>query len=118
MIVAWIHSTAPNALRIIIDEIANAQKPYKLFHILGSNSDVKEIQKRLCVPAECSYRQIQLGKTLYFRRMRTVKDELTLVVLNRWSIHWFFAVSKNGWCNKILARNYSTWSKCLDSYKE
>ncbi len=62
-VVAWIHSTAPKALAIICAEIANMndKQPWKLFHIMGSSSNVKQMKAKVPTPKRCHYRQIQLG---------------------------------------------------------
>jgi hypothetical protein len=61
LVVAWIHSTASNALRILTDVIAPWQEePWRLFHIKGSTRDIpKEIPDFL--PKNCHYHQVFLG---------------------------------------------------------
>lgn len=61
LIVAWIHSSAPNALRIILEESAKANGEFRLFHVLGSSSNLEKIKEAAAVPENCLYRQIQLG---------------------------------------------------------
>lgn len=61
IVVAWIHSTAPNAIHIIAKEVSNSKKNWKLFHVLGSSSDLNRIKREVKVPTCCSYHRIQLG---------------------------------------------------------
>lgn len=75
MVVAWIHSTAPDALRIIIDEINKFQQPFQLFQVLGSRSDLQEIRSRLNVPLKCDYRQIQLGFIIENNKSRWLTND-------------------------------------------
>jgi hypothetical protein len=83
MVIAWIHSTAPDALGIIIDEIIKFQQPFKLFHVLGSSSDLQKIQRSLKVPNECDYRQIQLGFIIENNRSRWLtNDEISNGVIH------------------------------------
>lgn len=61
MVVAWIHSTAPEALEIIAKEVSSSEKIWELFHVLGSSTDVNKIKKRVTMSEDCLYHQIRLG---------------------------------------------------------
>jgi len=61
LIVAWIHSSAPNALSIILNEAAKTNEEFRLFHVLGSSSDLEKIKEAASVPENCLYHQVQLG---------------------------------------------------------
>lgn len=61
IVVAWIHSTAPNALKIITKEISISESEWELFHVLGSNSDLNRIKREVSMPTGCTYHQVQLG---------------------------------------------------------
>ncbi|PKR83777.1 short-chain dehydrogenase [Heyndrickxia camelliae] len=61
LIVAWIHSSAPNALGIVLKEAAKTSKEFRLFHVLGSSSHLEKIKEAAAVPKNCLYRQVQLG---------------------------------------------------------
>ncbi|OCA88508.1 hypothetical protein A8F94_24450 [Bacillus sp. FJAT-27225] len=61
MVVAWIHSIAENALRIITNEVSKGNNGWELFHILGSGSNLDEIQKKTAAPYSYVYYQVQLG---------------------------------------------------------
>lgn len=61
LIVAWVHSTAPNALPAIIDVVAKQPNNWSLVHILGSSSNLETIKKNISVPENCTYSQVQLG---------------------------------------------------------
>ncbi|MCM3361229.1 short-chain dehydrogenase [Niallia sp. HCP3S3_B10] len=61
IVVAWIHSTAPNALNIIAKEVLISKSEWELFHVLGSSSDLNKIKREVTMPTGCSYYQVQLG---------------------------------------------------------
>lgn len=61
MVVAWIHTTAPDALKIIATEVSINKSKWDLFHILGSSSDLKKVKREVILPMDCSYHQVQLG---------------------------------------------------------
>ena len=61
MVVAWIHSTAPDALKVIAKEVSISNRNWNLFHILGSSSDLKKVKSEVILPMNCSYHQVQLG---------------------------------------------------------
>lgn len=61
LIVAWIHSSAPKALGIILEEAAKTSKEFRLFHVLGSSSNIEKVKEAAAVPINCLYRQVQLG---------------------------------------------------------
>ncbi|MEK5389281.1 short-chain dehydrogenase [Margalitia sp. FSL K6-0131] len=70
LIVAWIHSSAPDALRIIFAEAAKTKVEFHLFHVLGSSSNLEKIKEAASVPANCLYHQVQLGFILEGNRAR------------------------------------------------
>ncbi|WP_242220822.1 short-chain dehydrogenase [Bacillus cereus group sp. BfR-BA-01380] len=59
LVVAWIHSTAVDALQIISEEIEIFSKEWELFHILGSSA-YKSVGKVRC-SSLCRYYRIILG---------------------------------------------------------
>ncbi|PYZ96502.1 short-chain dehydrogenase [Alteribacter lacisalsi] len=62
LIVAWIHSTAPGALRAVIREVDQQQSSdWRLIHVLGSSTSLEAIRQKIDVPASCAYQQVQLG---------------------------------------------------------
>ena len=61
LIVAWVHSTAPNALFTIINVVSKQLHNWRLVHILGSSSNLEMIKKNVLVPENCTYSQVQLG---------------------------------------------------------
>ena len=61
IVVAWVHSTAPNALPTIIHLLAKQPNQWSLVHILGSSSNLEAIKKTISVPENCTYTQVQLG---------------------------------------------------------
>jgi len=63
LVVAWIHSTAKEALDIVIQESAS-QNPWKLFHVLGSRTNASVVKDTYRLDENCLYRQVQLGFVL------------------------------------------------------
>nr|WP_043934904.1 short-chain dehydrogenase [Bacillus sp. EB01] len=61
LVVAWIHSTGKNALNVISQELSSEENSWRLFHVLGSSSDLDEIKNNTTLPSNCLYRQVQLG---------------------------------------------------------
>ncbi|MCM3759017.1 short-chain dehydrogenase [Sporosarcina aquimarina] len=58
--VCWIHSDAPNALRILAETLSNlSPNPWRLFHVRGSTAHLSQVP--MPVPERCLYRQIVLG---------------------------------------------------------
>jgi len=77
IVVAWIHSIAQNALSIIAEEVSkNSRDSWKLYHVLGSSTDLKKAIQNIHIPSGCLYRQIQLGFILDkgFSRWLTHKE--------------------------------------------
>ncbi|HLR51668.1 MAG TPA: short-chain dehydrogenase [Candidatus Avamphibacillus sp.] len=70
LVVAWIHSTAPAALEIIVKEISVTKDDWELFHVLGSSSNLNEIKREVGVPEGYSYYQIRLGFVIEGNRSR------------------------------------------------
>ncbi|PKR77158.1 short-chain dehydrogenase [Halalkalibacillus sediminis] len=60
LVIAWIHSDAPQALNIII-ECLHKDKKWSLFHVLGSSTDLDEIDQTVKRPLNGRYHQVQLG---------------------------------------------------------
>ncbi len=62
LVVAWVHSIGKNALPVIAEVISkNSKNRWKLFHILGSSTDLKKAVQDVDIPFGCHYRQVQLG---------------------------------------------------------
>lgn len=59
LVVAWIHSSAKHALRLICNEVELSSEKYSLFHILGSSASRTKSQK--IGGTLCSYYRIILG---------------------------------------------------------
>lgn len=60
--IAWIHSDSNNALDIISQEIEQESPSWKLYHILGSSSNLNQFKEAAVKSFPyCQYRQIQLG---------------------------------------------------------
>lgn len=59
VVVAWIHSTAPHALPVIVEELSRPEKRWQLLHVCGSGAwrnPPKEPTSEACV-----YRRVVLG---------------------------------------------------------
>lgn len=74
-VIAWIHSYAENALEIICKEVSNGRNEWNLFHVLGSRSNLIEIQKNVPISENCSYHQVQLGFILEDSYSRWLTDQ-------------------------------------------
>lgn len=61
LVVAWIHSDAPDALKLIAKEVATKRGEWELFHVLGSSTDLEKIKQSFMFTENCSYYQIRLG---------------------------------------------------------
>ncbi|MBS4209461.1 short-chain dehydrogenase [Bacillus sp. FJAT-50079] len=61
LVVAWIHTIAPDALKAICHEVSLYHYEWSLFHVLGSSSNIEDIKQKTAVPPFCQYHQIQLG---------------------------------------------------------
>lgn len=62
LVIAWIHSYAGRTLESIVSEVSSCRnRPWKLFHILGSSANLSGIQENLNLPNSALYYQIQLG---------------------------------------------------------
>lgn len=75
LVVAWIHSDAPDALTVIINAINANREQWKLFHILGSSANIKKIKRTVPVPHGCTYYQVQLGFIIENGRSRWLTHE-------------------------------------------
>lgn len=64
-----------NALEIICKEVSNGSDEWNLFHVLGSSSNLIEIQKNVPISENCSYHQIQLGFILEDSYSRWLTDQ-------------------------------------------
>lgn len=62
LIVSWIHNSAPNALPIILKEVAPRMDPWKLIHVQGSSSFF--VKENTNVPDTCEYKRVYLGFVL------------------------------------------------------
>lgn len=60
LIVAWVHSTAPQAIPCLLELLPAAQH-VNFFHVNGSSSNLQDIKTNIPVPDHVRYHQIQLG---------------------------------------------------------
>lgn len=68
LVVAWIHSTAPDALAAVMAEL---QEPFRLIHVRGSAAaDPSKLTAAPGVPAHCRYQQVILGFVIEGNRSR------------------------------------------------
>ncbi|TCI35702.1 MULTISPECIES: short-chain dehydrogenase [unclassified Exiguobacterium] len=58
LVVAWIHSDAPDALPCVLREVRHDAQ---LFHVLGSRAHLEDVKSRLVLPDKLRYHQVQLG---------------------------------------------------------
>lgn len=74
LVVSWIHSTAPEALEVVTEEVAaTAAGGWRLFQVRGSNAYVEKGE--VAVPDGCLYRLVILGFVLEGGRGRWLRNE-------------------------------------------
>ncbi|WP_239613558.1 short-chain dehydrogenase [Cohnella mopanensis] len=59
LVIAWIQSNESHALQTILNELVAA--PVRIFHVLGSRSDLSAVQSSLKLSHNHTYHQVQLG---------------------------------------------------------
>lgn len=74
-VVAWIHSSAVEALPIIVSEVSNHECEWELFHVLSSSSNLEKIKRNIILPHNCIYRQVQLGFMMEGGHSRWLKNQ-------------------------------------------
>ncbi|MCE0451796.1 short-chain dehydrogenase [Brevibacillus sp. AF8] len=81
VVVAWIHSTAPHALSVIVEELSRPEKHWQLLHVCGSGAwknSPKEPTSEVC-----HYRRVILGFTCSGEHSRWLtNDEIAAGVIN------------------------------------
>ncbi|GEN86163.1 MULTISPECIES: short-chain dehydrogenase [Oceanobacillus] len=76
LVIAWIHSNSNNALDIIDWEVSKESSDWKLYHILGSSSNLTQIKEAaLKKYPGCQYRQVQLGFILEKEHSRWLTNQ-------------------------------------------
>jgi len=76
LVVAWIHSTAPDALQAVVNVISFRQSDeWKLFHVLSSISQDPVVTAGLDLPELCEYHQVQLGYEVEGSSRRWLTDD-------------------------------------------
>ncbi|WEG14772.1 short-chain dehydrogenase [Pullulanibacillus sp. KACC 23026] len=75
LVVAWIHSNAPNALSIISEELSLIGIEWKLFHIVGSKAALEQIKQPTKIYKNGHYYQVQLGFVLEGNHSRWLTNE-------------------------------------------
>lgn len=60
LVVAWIHSDAPDALPVLITELHDAA----VYHVLGSRAKRDVVKADLSIPDTIRYHQVQLGHVI------------------------------------------------------
>jgi len=69
--VAWIHSRDDRILAIVSGERKRvSDSPWDLYHVLGSSSNLDEIERDMMELDHCSYHQVQLGFVIEGDRSR------------------------------------------------
>jgi len=82
LVVAWIHSDAPQALEQVISTVGDQSGEWSLYHVLGSRANLREVKGSVSIPAGCSYYQIQLGFVLEDGGSRWLRnDEIAIGVI-------------------------------------
>ena len=61
-VIAWIHDRQETIIQRLYSEFfSDPTHRWELFHVLGSGSNLEEIEKKLNPPQNCKYHQIKLG---------------------------------------------------------
>jgi len=61
LIISWIHSYAEGALKTIVKHNSVNNDNWTLLQVLGSKANLFEEEKKVNLPAKCTYRTVQLG---------------------------------------------------------
>ncbi|WP_281975814.1 short-chain dehydrogenase [Halobacillus litoralis] len=61
IVIAWIHTSAPEALQIVIDEVAKPENSVRIFQVLGSRGTPESQRRSLNLPQQIQYRSVILG---------------------------------------------------------
>lgn len=81
VVVAWIHSTAPRALPVIVEELSRPEKRWQLLHVCGSGAwknPPSEPNSKVC-----NYRRVILGFTCVGEHSRWLtNDEIAAGVID------------------------------------
>jgi len=81
LVVAWIHHDEERIIGHTAEAIRLAGGPgfaWRLYHVLGSGSNLDEILRKVPVPPECAYHQVQLGFVIEEGRSRWLThDEIS-----------------------------------------
>ncbi|MCT1902371.1 short-chain dehydrogenase [Oceanobacillus sojae] len=76
LVIAWIHSSSNHALDIVSREVAQQSSTWKLYHVLGSSSNLAQIKEAAVKKySGCQYRQIQLGFILEKEHSRWLTNQ-------------------------------------------
>lgn len=103
IVVAWIHSNEKNVIDIISNEIRDiSNTKWRLFHVLGSSSNLEEILREIDDIENCDYHQVQLGFISENDKSRWLThDEISDGVIN--------CISTNS--KKYLVGKLTPWNK-------
>jgi len=81
LVVAWIHDDEERVIGQTAEAIriaGGADFAWDLYHVLGSSSNLDEILRKVPVPPECAYHQVQLGFVIEGDRSRWLThDEIS-----------------------------------------
>jgi len=92
LIVAWVRTDAEKALETTIQLNAAPGHTWELIHVLGSGRNLFETKKKLPIPDDCVYRQVQLGFKIEGNHSRWLTNEeissgVIDAILNRNSVN-------------------------------
>jgi hypothetical protein len=76
LVVTWIHSTAPNALPVIMNQIEQSiLGKWKLYHVCGSSSNLEELKTKADPSESCLYHQVKLGFVIESNKSRWLTND-------------------------------------------
>ena len=61
LVASWIHSTVPDAIAVLAEEVGRSATAWRFIHVKGSASDLAAIRAAVLMPQGCAYRQVMLG---------------------------------------------------------
>ena len=75
IVVAWVHSIGKNVLNEISQGFSGTDYPWRLFHVLGSQSNLETVKKQVIKDKNCLYSQVQLGFIIEGQTSRWLTNE-------------------------------------------
>jgi hypothetical protein len=76
IVIAWIHTIGKNVLKnVITEDFSGLNHPWRLLHVLGSDSNLVDVKGHVTMETNCLYRQVQLGFVIEGETSRWLTNE-------------------------------------------